>query len=175
MREQHRLRSLQVCLPRHDGVGMCASLSSQRLDDVEHTCRDRTHRLAQPHAKQRGDLIVARPSGAQPATEVGSDAFDESAFEGAVHVLVGLGSHEGAVGDVARELVETGEHGGQIVVGQQACAIENPGVRLRRLDVERGEHPVELRRLAQRGHRVGGSRREATAPQRPLVRCPVLG
>ena len=169
MRQQDGLSGLQVRLAGHDGVRVCTRLSGQRLDDVEHTRCDRAHRSTQPHAEQGGDLVVSRPASAQPATEFGSDAFDQPTLECAVYVLVGLCRLEGSVSDITRKLAEAGKHGSQIVVGEQTGTVQYTRMGLRRLDVERCEHPVELRRLAQRRHRLGRTRREAATPERSLV------
>ncbi len=90
VREQHRLRRLQVRLARHHGVGVRGGLVCDGVDDVEHTVADTPRRVAQPHAEQRRHLVVAGAPGAQTSADLGADPLDQTALECAVHVLVGL-------------------------------------------------------------------------------------
>ena len=87
-------------------------------------------------------------------------------------VLVGLGRPEAAVGDIGGETIETVDHPGEVVSREQPGLVQDAGVRLRRLDVERGQRPVEVGRLAERGHRLGRATGETTTPERTLVGRP---
>ena len=109
MRQQHRLCGLQMCLAGHDRRRVRGRLRGERLDETEHSVGHPAHRVTQPHPQQRGHLIVARPSGPQPAAEVGADPVDESTFQCAVDVLVGEQWGEAAVGDVGTQAVQSDE------------------------------------------------------------------
>src|SRR5690606_14192961 len=71
----------------------------------------------------------------------------------------------GARGDVGVEPVQRGEHAVELLVAQQPGAVQHAGVRAGSRDVVAGEPPVEVRRDAQRGQRVGGAAGEPAAPQ----------
>ena len=59
MGQQDRLRRLQMGLARHDRRGMRCGLHGKRRNHVEHAVADGPHRVAQPHPKQRGHLVVS--------------------------------------------------------------------------------------------------------------------
>ena len=84
-------------------------------------------------------------------------------------VLVGDDRREAAVGDVGAEAVQPGQQPVALLVGEQPRPVQHLRVRLRRGDVIRRQHPVELGRLAQRRKGRRGSVGEPPAPQRPLV------
>ena len=65
----------------------------QRVDEVEQLLGERPGVVEQVHPQQGGDLVVARPAGAQPAAQLGADLLEQQPLQGAVHVLVdGSGS-----------------------------------------------------------------------------------
>ena len=88
VREQHRLRVLQVRATRHDRVGVRLGLRHDRVDDTQDVARDRARVIEQVHPHERRDLVVAAAAGAELAAELGSDDADERLLERAVHVLV---------------------------------------------------------------------------------------
>ena len=169
MRQQHRLRGLQMSLAGHDRRRVRGRLRGERLDEAEHTVPHSAHRVAQPHPKQRGHLIVARPSSPQPAAEIGADPVDESTLQRAVDVLVGVDRGETAVGDVAAQAVQPGQQAVALLVGQQPGFMQHRGVRPRRGDVIGRQHPVEVGGFAQRRQLRGGTVGESAAPQRSFV------
>ncbi len=72
------------------GTPSCRSrLIVQRQHHLGTSGRDLPQRVAQVHPDQGGDLVVARPPGPEPATKIHSDDLDQTALQGAVHVLVG--------------------------------------------------------------------------------------
>lgn len=167
--QQDRLGGLQVGFAGHDGARVCGGLLCQRTDHVEHTGGDPAHRVAQPHPKQRGHLVVARAPGPQSAAQVRSDPVDQAPLQRGMHVLVGDQRAEAAVGDVLGEAVQAGEQPVALLLGEQPGPKQHHGVRPRRGEVVGGQHPVEVGGLAQRGQRVGRAAGEPPAPQRPLV------
>ena len=72
VREQDRLRVLQVRAPGHDRVRVGFGLSDEGIDDAEDVARDRARVVEQVHPHQRGDLIVAAATGTQLAAELGT-------------------------------------------------------------------------------------------------------
>jgi len=69
-----------------------------------------------------------------------------------MHVLVGRDRHESAGFHVLGEIVQGGQHPGQLEVAEQAGRVQYPGVGLRPRDVIRRQHPVEMGADAQGGH-----------------------
>ncbi len=59
MREQDRLSVLHVGATGHRDAKVSARLGNECVDDVEHQCADGARVVAQIHAKQGGDLVVA--------------------------------------------------------------------------------------------------------------------
>ena len=169
MRQQNRLRGLQMRLAGHDRRRMRGGLRGQCLNHTEDTVGHPAHGVAQPHPEQRGHLIITRPAGPQPATEVGADAVDQAAFECTVDVLVGDDGCETPVGDIGAQTVQSGQQGVALFVGQQTGVVQHLRVRLRRGDVIGRQHPVEVGGAAQ-GHQFrGGTVGEPATPQRSLV------
>ena len=109
MREQDRLRSLQVGFSGHDRRRVCGGLCGQRRHHFQRRIADPAHGIAQPHPEQRGHLVISRPPGPQPATELGADPVDQPTLQRPVHVLVGDQRSEAAVGDVLAETVQPGQ------------------------------------------------------------------
>ena len=110
---------------------MSGGLVGQCADNVQRAGGDPPDRVAQPHPKQRGHLVVSRPAGPQPTAQVGPDPVDQPALERAVHVLVGDQRAEAAVGDVLGQAVQPGQQPVALLLGQQpgsnstcACAFD---------------------------------------------------
>ncbi len=133
--QQDRLGGLQVGFAGHDGARVCGGLLCQRTDHVEHTGGDPAHRVAQPHPKQRGHLVVARAPGPQSAAQVRSDPVDQAPLQRGMHVLVGDQRAEAAVGDVLGEAVQAGEQPVALLLGEQPGPKQHHGVRPRRGEV----------------------------------------
>ncbi len=73
-------------------------------------------------------LVVAVPSGAQPATEICTGPFQQAALQRGVHVFIVRAGSEGAGAHVDRQRVQRGQHAGQVVVTEQAGALQHPGM-----------------------------------------------
>jgi hypothetical protein len=169
MCQQHRLRGLQMRLAGHDRRRMRRRLGGQRTHNLEHTVGDASDRIAQPQPKQRGHLVISRSARPQSAAEVLADPVDQAALQRAVHVLVGDQRPEATVGDVLGQTVEAREQAVTLLGCQQPGPKQHLRVGLRRGDVVRRQHPVEMRRLAQRGKGVRRAVGKPAAPERSLV------
>ena len=128
--ERHRLAPLQVGVAGEQRVGL-------RLGEREHDERERLDllprlraRVEHVEAERRRDLVVARPAGVDLPPDVAELTLDR-----AVDVLV-LGQ---VPGRVERDLGETLLDLGELVVREQAGAVQPPGVLEARLAVVRQE------------------------------------
>ena len=175
VREQHRLRVLQVRAAGQDGGRMRVRLRRDRVDQRDELLGDGAGVVAQVQAHERGDLVVAAAAGAQLAAQLGAGALDQAALEGRVHVLVALDGRERAGCDVRVERVERGEHPVELVRRQVAGRGERRGVRARAGDVVRRELPVEMRRLAERRELRRRTAGEPAAPEGARLAGAVLG
>ena len=104
--EEHRLGVLEVGAAGHRHVRVGLGEADQRVLEVGDQAADDPGVVAQVHPEEGGDLVVAGPAGAQLAAEVGAEPLQQPALQRGVHVLVGDGAGEGAVGDVGFEPVE---------------------------------------------------------------------
>ncbi len=128
MRQQDRLRRLQMGLAGHDRRRVGGGLSGQRADDLEAAVGDPSDGVAQPDPKQRGHLVVSRPARPQPSAQLCTDPVDEAAFQRAVHVLVGDQWQEAAVGDVVGQAVQADEQSVALLFGEQPGPKQYPRV-----------------------------------------------
>ena len=130
MSERYRLAALQVGVAGKERVGL-------RLGEREHDQRERLDlpsrlrtSIEDVEAERRRDLVVARPAG----MDLPADG-SELPLDRAVHVLV-LGQVAGRVErDLGQPLLDLGE----LLIREQAGAVEPPGVLEARLAVVRQE------------------------------------
>jgi len=120
--------------------------------------------VAQVHPEQRRHLVVPRAPGPQQTTQLGTEPIQQTVLQRGVHIFVSFSRQELPGQDVLEQPVQTGQHRGQILVGQQSRAVQHLGVRLRPGNVVRRQPPVELRRLTQRRQRVCRSAGEPATP-----------
>jgi hypothetical protein len=66
-------------------------------------------RTFQVEAHVESNLVVSGPTGVQLPGEI-PDQFRQSPFDGAVNIFVSLGEHEGSIGRLGSDLVETSNH-----------------------------------------------------------------
>lgn len=123
--EEDGLGVLEVGAAGHRHVRVGLGEADQCALEVGDQAADGPGVVAQVHPEERGDLVVPRPACPQLAAEVGAEALQQPALQCGVDVLVGDGPGEGAVGDVRFELVEPGEHPGQLVLAEQARLVED--------------------------------------------------
>ena len=95
VREEDRLRVLQVGAAGHDGVRVRLGLSDDRVDQTQDVARDRARMIEQEHPHEGGDLVVAAAAGAELAADLRPDDADERLLERAVDVFVGRIRHAG--------------------------------------------------------------------------------
>ena len=86
VREQHRLRRLQVRVRRARDVARAPRLAGDRALEPAHEFDGLVAQAHDAHAKQRRDLVVAAAAGVQPARGLAAVAL-EPGLDGRVHVL----------------------------------------------------------------------------------------
>ena len=116
--EQDRLGVLQVGAARHGRVGVGLGLGNQGVDGVHDAGSNDRGVIAQVHAAQGGNLVVAGAASTQLTAQFDPGTFDEALFEGAVHILIRLSRSVGARTDVSFKLVKGCNHAGELVVGE---------------------------------------------------------
>jgi hypothetical protein len=97
---------------------MSRGLARQCCDQVQRAGGHSSQRVAQPHPKQCGHLIISRPAGPQTAPQVGADPVDQPTLERGMHVLVGDQRPETAIGEVFGQAVQTGQQPVTLIRGQ---------------------------------------------------------
>ncbi len=164
MREEHRLRALQVRVPGHvDVLGRLRALEQHPLESMH--VRDDVGALAPDEQTERGrDLVVARPPGVELGARIAGE-LGHPPFDGGVDVLVGRRELERTVGELLLRPVECREHRGGLVGGEDVGAREPGDVRARTREVVGRETPVEREALGEREQLVGGAVGEPTVPE----------
>src|SRR5690606_19121960 len=163
--EEDRLGVLEVGAAGHGHVRVGLGQADQRVLELGDQTADDPGVVAQVHPEEGGHLVVAGAARAQLAAQVGAEALQEAAFQGRVHVLVGDGAGEGAVGDVRLQPVEAGDHAGQLVLGEQSRGVQNARVGAGTGDVVRRQAPVEVDGRGQFRQGLGGTVGETAAPE----------
>lgn len=165
VREQDRLGVLEVRTAGHRHVGVRLGEADHCVLELRDQAADDPGVVAQVHPEEGRDLVVAGAARAQLAAEVGAQPLQQAALQRGVHVLVGDGAGEGAVGDVRFEPVQAFEHPRQLVVREQPGLVQHARVRTRTGDVVRREPPVEVDGRGQLRQGLGGTVGETAAPE----------
>ena len=126
--EQHRLGVLHVGTPRHDGASGLFGLFGQCCGKAEQHFGDDAAVATEPHADQRGDLVVAGAAGAELASKLVSGDLQQSTFQCGGFVLIVFDRSERTGIDTALQLVESVFHSLQLVGGQKSRTAESTGV-----------------------------------------------
>ena len=113
-----------------------------------------TSLLAQVHANECRDLVVAGTSSTQLATERRSGSLNEATLERGVDVFVVGSGHKRTRSDIGVQASQRIMHGGALLVGQQSDAMQLISVRMRARDVHVRQAEVEVRRHAQCSQRL---------------------
>ena len=182
VREQDRLRVLQVRASRHHRIGMRGGLRGERVEELHDEVGDALPVVEQVEPHEGRDLVVAAAARAELAAQLRTDGRDQFALEGEVHVLVFGERADHAVADAAVDHVDALEHPGELVRVEIPGRGEGPGVRTRALEVVGREHPVEVGRPAQFGEFGRRAVGEAPSPEARATRVrgvvgggPVIG
>jgi hypothetical protein len=128
VRQQHRLRMLQVRHARNGGVLVPLSLPDERPLEFSEPRGDNPDLVPQVQAQVRGDLVIAAPAGSQLATQL-PGSLQEAALQRSMHVLVFRGRPERARPAGAAKVVKRREHPCQLSIGQQAGLVQHARVR----------------------------------------------
>ena len=167
--KQNWLGVLHMRTSRHDGATGFFGLLDQCCGETEQHFGDDAAVAAQPHADERGDLIVAGTAGAELAAEFVTCDLKQAAFECSGLVLVILDRSECSGIHAALQLVKGVFHALQLIGGQQSGAAQCTGMGARTGDIVIGESPVELGGLAQPCEFRRRTRLETAAPQGKML------
>ena len=163
--EQHRLGVLEV---RHAGHGDVAGAARpapiSAVSSSASRAATRPGVVAQVQPQVGGDLVVAAAARAQLAAQR-AEPLQQAALQRGVHVLVGGVGPELPVAAGPAQVLERGQHPGQLGLVEQPGPVQHPGVRGRGEQVVLGQPPVELDADRQPGQRLGGPGLEPAAPQ----------
>ena len=154
VRNEDGLRVLHVRTARHHRVASAHGLPDESLSDIENTPGQMTSLLAQVHTDERGNLIVARTSCAELATQRRSGSLDEATLKCSVDVFVVGSGHKRARSDIGVQAGQRIMHVGALLVGQQPNAMQLISVRVRASDIHVRQAEVEVRRHAQCSQRL---------------------
>ena len=168
MSDEHGLRVLHVGAARHHRVPGAHSLPDESLSDIENATGQVTSLLAQVHANECGDLIIAGASRAELASQRRSRSLDEATLQRGMDVLVVGSGHKRTRSDIGVQARQSIVHVRAFLVGQQANAMQLIGVRMRASDIHVGQTEVEVRRHAQCSQCLRRPSRKTTAPQRDV-------
>ena len=117
--EQHGLGPLEVGVAGQ--VGVSGRFRSRQQDVLQGDGQpgDLDELALAPQAQVGGDLVVAAAGGVQLGAG-GAGELGDPALDGGVDVLVALDEAERAAGHLLLRPVERGQHGGDLVVVEQA-------------------------------------------------------
>ena len=164
VREEDWLGALQVRVPGEVGVaGIGGALDEDGLQVVD-AAGDGSAFALEEAAEVGGDLVVAAAAGVELGAGRAGERGDTS-FDGGVDVLVGRCELEGVGVEFGLGLVERGEDGGGLVVGDDADLGEGADVGAGAGDVVGGEATVEGEAFGERDEGVGGLVAEAAVPE----------
>ena len=171
MAEQHRLGTLQMRVPGHDGVDVrlrrLAQRQLQRGDAFAHA-RDR---VLQEHAHVGDDLVVTAARRVELCADC-AGLLDEAALDRHVDVFVGNRRHERARIQLAADLVERFDDPVAIARGENAARCEHLRVRRTRAHVVRVQSNVEPDRRCERLRVTRRGLAKSAAPSSACPTCP---
>ena len=104
MPDRHRLRPLQVRVPRHRPRGVGGRLPREALDSVTDRCDASGGRRPAVKANVEGDLVVPRPTRVQMST--GRRDLGQAPLDSGVDVLVRVRELERALVELALDLAQ---------------------------------------------------------------------
>ena len=163
MREENRLRALQVRVAWHWRVQSVGRAVDQRRLDRREPCEDPGDGVLEVQPLVDRDLIVARPAGVELAAD-GADLLLEPPLDVHVEVLELRPEGERAVLDLPPHLGEPVEGLGELGWRQQAGALERAGPGFTGPEVVSPEPPVEGERCGEPFRRGVCGLAESPAP-----------
>ncbi len=126
--EGDRLGVLEMGHPGSRGVHLGRRLIDESELQVDETRRHLAGMVTQVHPQVGGNLVIAATPRPQLAAER-AEAFEQTPFQGRVHVLVVDGRAEPPGSHSLGQIIQGREYRGDLVVVEQAGAVQDAGVR----------------------------------------------
>ena len=164
MRENHRLRALQVRVAGNQYVAVGFSHGEERTLGGTQFLADRRAGVLEEQPHVRRDLVVATPGGVELGR--GRYALRQGLLDVHVHILEPGVPREFARHDVGQHSVEAGVNRIAFRRGDEAHVREHGRVRLASGDVKGREAAVKRDGLAELQHQLRGAGGEPAAPGR---------
>ena len=165
MREEHRLRVLQVRHARQHRVARLLSGIEQRRTEPQIRLHEVLGERLRSETRVGGNLVVSRPTGVQPSARR-TDAPRELAFDRHVNVLVGDIKDERTRIDIRLNGLKPLADGIGVFLADDALRREHRRVRNRTSDILLIQRLIYRQRRTEFLRHRGGSLLESAAPQR---------
>lgn len=166
MTPANRLRTLQMCIARHDMLDFLLRARGDDLQEGDEVLFELRELVSQPQSHIRSHLIVPTPTCVKFASDPSAYDFSQTTFIGGVDVFVNTGDDFEGIGlPFLEDLLEAFLDGSKLFLGEEAHFCVGAGERDATPDVLRVEGAVKVDGFVVLGHDGVGAAGEATTPE----------